>query len=716
VERAARYTMTPLGALVKMAAPPAGALEPLAARTVYALARGACADTTPQQRKVLEAGADGAPRSAAELARAAGVSAGVVRTLCKRGLLRAVEVARPAPCSAPDLDPARGAALTPAQRAAADALAGHIAPLSSLLPAVADAPAGPSPRLSGAPPANGPHGAGSAMSARPPWNEDGGGGPGAGPLRGPGGPKSLKRQEAKTPSGGVHPPLPPPCPRGGGLESGGFQAFVLDGVTGSGKTEVYFEAVAAALQAGGQALILLPEIALTAAFTDRFARRFGCAPALWHSALTPAQRAATWRGAASGATRVVAGARSALFLPFADLALIVVDEAHEAAYKQEEGAALYHARDMAVLRAQCEGAPIVLASATPALETVERVWAGRYTRLELPDRYGGARLPSVEVVDLRAHPPEAGDFLAPPLRHAVDGALKAGEQALLFLNRRGYAPLTLCRACGHRLECPNCTAWMVAHRGAGALLCHHCGHRAAAPPEVCPSCGEDPAVWAECGPGVERVAQEAARAFPGARCLTLASDTTGGPAALRAALGAVERREVDIVIGTQIVAKGHHFPGLTVVGVVDADLGLAGAELRAAERTYQLLHQVAGRAGRAAGAPGRVLLQSWAPESAVLRALVAGDRDAFYRAEAAERRAAGMPPYARLVAVIVSGQDAQAVEGAAKALGAAAPQVGGVEVYGPAPAPMERLRACRPWWPGGSRGCGCPAGCRCRWT
>ena len=385
------------------------------------------------------------------------------------------------------------------------------------------------------------------------------------------------------------------------VAAGEFSVTVLDGVTGAGKTEVYFEAVAAALDAGHQVVVMLPEIALSAQWLGRFRARFGVEPAVWHSELGTRQRRETWRAVAEGRAEVVVGARSALWLPFPSLGLIVVDEEHDAAFKQEDGV-VYHARDMAVVRARLEGRPVVLVSATPSLETVVNIENGRYGRVRLPDRHGGARLPAIETVDLRETPPERGAWLAPALRAALAETLEAGEQALLFLNRRGYAPLTLCRACGHRFHCPNCSAWLVEHRFAGTLDCHHCGYRRGLP-EACPACEAEDR-FAACGPGVERLAEEVDRAFPGARWVVLTSDTVRGPSQVQDLVDAIAAHEVDVLIGTQMVAKGHHFPQLTLVGVVDADLGLAGGDMRAAERTYQLLHQVGVAPGAASSPAG----------------------------------------------------------------------------------------------------------------
>ena len=468
-----------------------------------------------------------------------------------------------------------------------------------------------------------------------------------------------------------------------------YDAALLDGVTGAGKTEVYFEAVAQALQHNKQVLILLPEIALSNAFLDRFKSRFGCRPALWHSSLSPAKRKVTWRGVAEGQSRVVVGARSALFLPYQDLGLIIVDEEHDPAYKQEEGV-IYHARDMAVVRANLGKFPIVMVSATPSLETIQNAWAGRYQHLSLPDRHGGASLPDMHLIDLKKDKPESRQyFIAPTLQKAVAETIEKDEQVLLFLNRRGYAPLTLCRNCGHRFQCPRCTAWLIEHRRTGKLHCHHCDHYMQMP-RNCPECGEADSL-AACGPGVERVLEEVKESFPEARILVLSSDTATTHDQLTQILDDIQDHKVDIIIGTQIIAKGHHFPQLTCVGVVDADLGLTGGDLRATERVYQLLHQVAGRAGRE-NKKGVVYLQTFTPGARVMQALASGARNDFLEVELAEREAANMPPFSRLVGVIVSGRDENQVKEAAQALGRFAPQGEKIQTLGPAEAPMYRLR------------------------
>ncbi|WP_093313830.1 primosomal protein N' [Sphingomonas jatrophae] len=472
------------------------------------------------------------------------------------------------------------------------------------------------------------------------------------------------------------------------VRGGGANPTLLDGVTGSGKTEVYFEAVAEALRADKQVLVLLPEIALTEPFLKRFEARFGCLPVAWHSDLRSSQRRRAWRAIASGEAKVTVGARSALFLPYAKLGLIVVDEAHETSFKQEDGVH-YHARDVAVMRGQFEQVPVILASATPAIETRVMVEQGRYAELKLPGRYGPAQLPDIAAVDMLRSPPPRGRWLAPPVVEALEETLARGEQSLLFLNRRGYAPLTLCRHCGHRFQCPNCTAWMVEHRLMARLACHHCGH-VTPPPRLCPECHE-PDMLVACGPGVERIADEVATLFPDARVAQVTSDTIWSPAKAAEFVHRMEAHEIDIVVGTQLVTKGYHFPNLTLVGVVDADLGLAGGDLRAAERSFQQIAQVAGRAGRGAK-PGRVLVQTREPLAPVIRALVEGDAEGFYAAETESRREAGAPPFGRYAAIIVSSEVQEDAVSAARAIGRAAPSVEGMAVYGPAPAPLAMLR------------------------
>ena len=582
VERVAAYTMVPPGLVLRMTMSVPEALQPLRPRRLCVASSAGLAvladsaagkNLTRTRRRVLEALRDGCALPAAELARAAACSAGVVRDLLTAGLVEEyLAPHEPADIAPPDWR-FRGPALSPDQSAAARRLVDSV-------------------------------------------------------------------------------------------EAGGFAVTVLDGVTGSGKTETYFAALAAALANGKQVLVLLPEIALGAQWLERFRQRFGVLPAQWHSDIGHAERRDTWRAVAGGRARVVVGARSALFLPFPELGLIIVDEEHDPSFKQEDGVC-YQARDMSVLRASLADIPIILVSATPSLETVVNVARRRYARVALPRRHASAELPAVRLIDLRHERIERGYFLAAPLVTELAQTFEAGEQALLFLNRRGYAPLTLCRACGHRFQCPSCTAWLVEHRFTSRLLCHHCGYAEALPP-CCPECLTAGAL-VPCGPGVERLLEEVTKRFTGVRAALMVSDLLPGPrAAAELAQGMTERR-YDALIGTQLVAKGHHFPMLTLVGVVDADLGLAGGDLRAAERTYQLLHQVGGRAGRAER-KGRVLIQTWMPDQPVMKALASGDRDRFLEAEAAARRQAELPPFGRLAALIISAADAETCDFTARAL------------------------------------------------
>lgn len=474
------------------------------------------------------------------------------------------------------------------------------------------------------------------------------------------------------------------------VAAGGFQAALLDGVTGSGKTEVYLEAIAELLrrEPDAQMLVLLPEIALTQAVTARFEERFGVSPALWHSAIGPTERRRAWREITAGRARLIAGARSAIFLPYRNLRLIVVDEEHDPTYKQDDGLT-YHARDLAVARGKIEGAVTILASATPSLETLVNARAGRYGHIRLAARAGSAVLPEIETIDLREHPPEPGHWLSPPLTAAMAGTIARGEQVLLYLNRRGYAPLVLCRACGHKMKSPDTDRWLVEHRYTGRLICHTTGF-SMPKPKACPECGAVDSLTSV-GPGVERVAEEAALRFPEARVEVFSSDSAAGPNGVRDLIARMEAGEIDILVGTQIAAKGHNFPRLTLVGVVDADLGLKGGDLRAGERTYQTLVQVAGRAGRA-DRPGRALLQTHEPEHEAIQALLAGDRDSFLDLEALMREQLGLPPFGRLAALVMSGSDERLLVETARIAAAAAPLSDDVKLFGPAEPPLAVVR------------------------
>ena len=475
-----------------------------------------------------------------------------------------------------------------------------------------------------------------------------------------------------------------------GVASGSYGTVLLKGVTGSGKTEVYLEAVAECLRRGRQALVLLPEIALTAEFLTRVQARFGAQPAEWHSGVTMTERRRVWKMIGQGGAQLVVGARSALFLPFRDLGLVVVDEEHDTSYKQEEGV-LYNARDMAVLRASLCGARVVLASATPSLESWANADAGKYDKVELTSRYGPAVMPEMRSLDMRSEKLPSDRWISTALQSAVNARIERGEQALLFINRRGYAPVTICRACGHQIGCDHCDARMVEHRFLKRLVCHQCGETKPMP-EICPSC-EAEGRLAAVGPGVERLTEEAVKLFPEARVATLSSDMFGSARALKAEIEGIAQGSADIIIGTQLVAKGHNFPLLTLVGVIDADLGLQGSDLRAAERTFQLMRQVAGRAGRAEKS-GVALLQTYQPEHPVIRAILSGDEEGFWKAEAGERRHAGVPPYGRMAGIILSSSDVQEAFDLGNALARQDAPLRriGAQVFGPAPAPIARVR------------------------
>ena len=600
VEWAGRWTLSAPGEMAATALKGLRAPRPRPERRVRRVGDRLPARPTPARTAVLEALGDAAI-TAADLARAAGVSSGVVKGLVDEGALEIIEIAAEAAFARPDPDhaPAR---LNDDQAAAAGAISV-------------------------------------------------------------------------------------------GVGDQDFRPFLLDGVTGSGKTEAYLEAVARVLRddPAAQILILLPEIALTQALIERIAARFGAAPAEWHSGVAPPRRRQVWEAVIAGRCNIVVGARSALFLPFVNLRLIVVDEEHDGSFKQEEGL-VYHGRDLAVARARIEGAAVVLASATPSLETLWNAQQGRYGWLKLRARHGTAVLPEISLLDLRQHTPDPQTWLSQPLRTAIAENLARGEQTLLFLNRRGYAPVVLCRACGHRLTAPDTDSWLVEHRYTGRLVCHLTGFSMPRP-RLCPSCGAEDSL-VSVGPGVERVEEEVRQLYPEARTAVFSSDTAPDARSARALIQRMTDGEIDILVATQAAAKGHNFPRLTLVGVVDADLGLRGGDLRAAERTYQLLAQATGRAGRA-DKPGRALLQTWTPEHPVLMALAAGDRDAFVEAEMAEREAAALPPYGRLAAIILSSENAAAVEKTANDLAQAIPNAERLEVYGPADAPLALVRGRR---------------------
>ena len=473
-----------------------------------------------------------------------------------------------------------------------------------------------------------------------------------------------------------------------------FKPFLLHGVTGSGKTEVYLRVIADALDAGKTALVLVPEISLTPQLAARFRARFGDRVAILHSGLSEQSRLGEWSRLRRGEASIAVGARSAVFAPLANLGVIVVDEEHDGSFKQDEGVR-YHARDVALVRAQRAGAVCVLGSATPSLETMAHAERGSYTKLVLTQRPTARPMPTVEIIDLKTYMPDGEAMLSAPLRTAIAETLAAGDQTILFLNRRGFATFVLCKACGHSFRCPNCAVSLTYHRSNDRLSCHYCNYSTRIP-EACPSCKVVGAIERK-GLGTEKVAAAIAEAFPTARIARLDRDVASG-AKVEPVLARVARREVDILVGTQMVTKGHDFPGVTLVGVLCADTGLNIPDFRASERTFQLLAQVAGRAGRG-DRPGRVIVQTYRPTAPAVVAAAAHDYAQFYTAEMAARAELGYPPHGRLIAVRVDGANPHEVAGVAQQLAKLAQENAppSVEIRGPVPAPIERIRARTRW-------------------
>ena len=468
--------------------------------------------------------------------------------------------------------------------------------------------------------------------------------------------------------------------------------FLLDGVPGSGKTETYFQTVKTCLDEGKQILILLPEISLTPDWEKRFHQSFSFAPLVWHSGITKTKKKQIWLSALNSSAGVIVGARSALMLPILNLGLIIVDEEHDPAFKQEEGVR-YNARDMAIYKAIRSSVPIVLASATPSLETYHNMKIGKYIHLTLPKRATGAALPDIKLIDLKANTPERGKWISSVLTNEIKSKLDNREQSLLFLNRRGYAPLTICNSCGNKIKCVNCETWLVEHRSQNTLVCHHCGYTKRIS-NTCDICGAEGQIKA-CGPGVERIEEEINQLFPEAKLTVLSSDTMKSQKTLVKTLEKIKNNKVDIIIGTQMIAKGHDFPDLKLVGIIDSDVGLSGGDLRASERSFQLLQQVSGRSGRHAideQDKGVVFLQTYDNENPIIRAIAKNNRDDFFEKELSSRKNANMPPYGRLAAIILSSKYERKLDGFASELLRIAPLFKNVKIFGPAPAPLYFLR------------------------
>ncbi len=472
------------------------------------------------------------------------------------------------------------------------------------------------------------------------------------------------------------------------FQSNNFSVTLIDGVTGSGKTEVYFEIISEALRKNFQCLIMLPEISLTQQWLEKFTIRFGQKPIIWHSSVSKSERSNSWKKIQSGQASVVVGARSSLFLPFKKLGLVIIDEEHDTSYKQQDNV-IYNARDMAIVRSKLLNIPLILVSATPSLETIFNVKQKKYDMLNLKQRFGSAKLPQISIIDLNSEKISASSWLSKPLINEIDSCLKRNLQSLLFLNRRGYAPLTLCRKCGHRSKCNNCSSWLVAHQTISKLLCHHCGYSIPLKSN-CDKCESENSLVLV-GPGIERISEEVAKIFPNAKQEVLSSDNLSNPKESAKLFEKIKNNNVDIIIGTQVISKGHHFPNLALVGVVDGDIGLVGGDLRANEKTFQLLFQVSGRAGRESE-EGRALIQTYYPDYPVMQSIKKGLRDDFIEYELNSRRRNTMPPYGKLASIIISSEVELEAKKCAQKLSFIAPKSREISVFGPSPAPLKLLR------------------------
>lgn len=460
--------------------------------------------------------------------------------------------------------------------------------------------------------------------------------------------------------------------------------IILDGVTGSGKTEVYLSVIN---NASGQTLIMLPEIALTTQIIDRITKRFGSPPYIWHSNITEKQRRETFLKIIDGSAKIIIGARSALFLPFKNLSMIIVDEEHEQSYKQEEGVT-YQARDMAIMRATLGNIPIILASASPSLESIHNIALGKLNLVTLTGRYNDNSMPKIHIIDMKKEK-HKGYFIAPKLIEAVKNNLESKQQSLLFINRKGYSPVMICKACGHQKCCNSCSSSMVYHKSQKKLKCHQCGFVAAIP-KTCSSCNAEE-TFIPCGPGVERLAEEVQELIPNARIIILTQESFQNQKQAEIILNSINNKEYDIIIGTQIIAKGHHFPSLTVVGVIDADSSMMGGDLRASERTYQLLQQVGGRAGREIE-NSQIFIQTFNPEHPLILALASYKRDQFIIEEMKTRQVMNMPPFGRLGAIILSSKQELKLIDFTKEFVKLAPISKQISVLGPAPALLYKIR------------------------
>ena len=463
---------------------------------------------------------------------------------------------------------------------------------------------------------------------------------------------------------------------------------LLEGITGSGKTLVYLKLIATLLENGGQALILLPEIALTTQITQKFIKLLPQINILqWHSGLTPKQRKEIWQAAFQGQNCIIIGARSALFLPFSNLKIIVVDEEHDTSFKQEEGA-IYNARDMAVLRCKITNIPVVLVSATPSIETIYNCQISRYKKVTLSSRYNDVLLPHINIIDMRAENLKKGEFISAPLRAAISENLQNAKQSLIFLNRKGYAPLTLCSKCGTKVSCPNCSSYLVLHKRKQALVCHYCGYKTN-PIKKCNSCYSENII--NFGPGIEKIEEELQRIFPNARIITATSETIANQKTATNLLDKINNHDIDVIIGTQILAKGFDFKLLQLVGVIDADCSYTSGDIRANERMYQLLSQVSGRAGRDKE-QGQVFFQTYEPNNHILHSIIHNDQEAFFAAELADREISNTPPFSRIAVINIACKKELKLLEFAYRMSDLKPSIENLSIIGPSSAPLSLIK------------------------
>ena len=474
------------------------------------------------------------------------------------------------------------------------------------------------------------------------------------------------------------------------IQDNDYSTILLDGMPGSGKTEVYFQLIEKNIANKKQSLIMFPEVSLTNEFINRIEKRFGYSPDIWHSKITPSKKKKIIHRILSGDTKILVGTRSALFLPYKNLGMVVVDEEHDSSYKQEEKG-IYNARDMSVVRASIEKFTVVLVSATPSLETIYNINQKKYFHIRLENKFSKTPEPKIQIIDMKKSKLKKNNWVSEELKKIIKSRLSKKEQSLLFINKRGYAPMIICKSCGHKFTCKNCSSYLVEHLKDKKLLCHHCGYKLGSFKIKCQSCNNEDDSFVDYGAGIEKIYNEIARDFPTAQICLFSSDHIKSNDDLNDKVEKIFNNKFDIIIGTQLITKGYHFPNLTCVGVVDADMTLRGGDLRASEKTYQMLYQVAGRAGRG-NIAGDVYLQTYFPENETIKDLTKMDREQFYKKELKIRMNANLPPVSKMAAIIVSGSNISDVQQVCLRLSQSMPKIDNVDFYGPAPAPLSRLK------------------------